>query len=403
MGERSHTPTEQFGPYQVFEKIGIGGMAVVHRAVKAGIAGFVREVALKRLLPHQAENQSLVEAFVREAKLAAKLRHPNIAHVYELGKVEDTYFISMEYVEGHDVRDILRQLARERMFMPIRVAVAILVELCDALDYAHNRTDDVTGEPLGIVHRDISPSNLVITEGGHLKVIDFGIAKGRPRELATSSGRVKGKFGYMSPESLRGDDPDARSDIFSAGVVAHEILTTRRLFGATYNYDTIRRMHMAESAPPSAHNPKVPRRLDQIVMRALERDPEDRWQSADEMRSALYQVVLEDQLDATSDSTADYLDFLFGGPVELIIDPPSGHPDDQLAGWLAETDVESVEEIDDFLLVEASDQVQPVDIELPPVQFDRTPTGRFDIGAATSLTPPPESLLPPEDDGPSRG
>ncbi len=365
MGGRRHQPTELFGSYQVFEKIGTGGMAVVHRAVKVGIAGFEREVALKRLLPHMAENPEMVQAFVREAKLASRLHHPNIAHIYELGKEQDSYFISMELVEGQDLRRVLRRLARDQMFIPVRVAVAILLELCDALDHAHSRADDVTGTPLDIVHRDISPSNLVITHRGHLKVIDFGIAKAAPEELATRSGRVKGKFGYMSPEALRGQPLDGRSDIFSAGVVAHELLTSRRLFGSTHSYQTIANMHQAEIAPPSRINPRCPPDLDQLVLSALERDPDDRFDSAEKMRDALYRVALNHKLEATSDQIAEYMDFLFGEPVEIVIEPPPSFREEP-------TD-DSVEVLEEFTLVNSKvvgspppAVVQPVNIELPP-------------------------------------
>ncbi len=366
MGGRRQQPTESFGSYQVYEKIGTGGMAVVHRAVKVGLAGFAREVALKRLLPHMAENPEMVQAFVREAKLASRLRHPNIAHIYELGKDGDTYFISMELVEGQDLRRVLRRLARDQMFIPVRVAVAILLELCDALDHAHTRVDDLSGDPLDIVHRDISPSNLVITQRGHLKVIDFGIAKAAPEELATRSGRVKGKFGYMSPEALRGRPLDGRSDIFSAGVVAHELLTSRRLFGSTHSYQTIANMHQGEIAPPSRTNLRCPPDLDDLVLTALERDPDDRFSSAEAMRDALYRVALTHRLEATSDQIAEYMDFLFGEPVEIVIESPA-------VSAAEEPTDENIEVLEEFTLVNSKvvgapppPVAMPVDIELPP-------------------------------------
>src|SRR5512143_3065367 len=168
---------EQFGPYVVYERLGVGGMATVHRAKERGIEGFERIVALKRLLPHLAEDASFVKSFVREAKLASMLQHANIVQLYELGRVGSTYFISMEYIDGRDVRRILRQARKVTGPATINVTLSLLIQLCDALDYAHSRCDDDTGEPLHIVHRDVSPSNLLITKSGHLKVIDFGIAK----------------------------------------------------------------------------------------------------------------------------------------------------------------------------------------------------------------------------------
>src|SRR6185295_11598595 len=216
---------EQFGPYVVYERLGVGGMATVHRALERGIEDFERIVALKRLLPHLAEDASFVKSFVREAKLASMLQHANIVQLYELGRVGTTYFISMEYIDGRDIRRILRQARKVTGPPTINVTLSLLIQLSDALDYAHLRHDDDTGEPLHLVHRDVSPSNLLVTKSGHLKVIDFGIAKAQSQQLRTQTGRVKGKLAYMAPEAISGKELDSRSDIFSVGVIAHELLT----------------------------------------------------------------------------------------------------------------------------------------------------------------------------------
>ncbi len=329
---------EVFGPYLVYEKLGVGGMAMVHRAKKRGIEGFEREVALKRLLPHVADDPDTVASFVREAKLVALLQHQSIAHVYELGRVDDRYFIAMEYVEGYSVLELLRCANATRQPLPIHVVLAILIELCDALEYAHTRVDDVTGAPLGIIHRDVSPSNLILTYSGMLKIIDFGVAKAGPDPLKTESGKIKGKFGYMSPEALRGEPLDARSDIFSAGVVAHELLTARRLFGSTYTFETLANIHRGEISAPSRGNPLVPAELDQVVLTALERDPSDRFPSAGAMRDALHRVALTCDFLASTDQTAAWLDDTFGGP-ELIYGPGPDSPD---PGWYGDTEVDPV-------------------------------------------------------------
>src|ERR1043166_6086987 len=167
---------EPFGPYLVYERLGVGGMATVHRALEHGVEGFERVVALKRLLPHLAEDASFIKAFVREAKLASLLNHVNIVQIYELGRVGTEYFISMEYIDGRDVRRILRHARKVTGPAPIHVTVALMIQLCEALDYAHAKSDD-DGTPLKLVHRDVSPSNVIVTSSGHLKVIDFGIAK----------------------------------------------------------------------------------------------------------------------------------------------------------------------------------------------------------------------------------
>src|SRR5690349_4940264 len=206
---------EQFGPYLVYERLGVGGMATVHRALERGIEGFERIVALKRLLPHLAADATFIKSFVREAKLASLLNHVNIVQIYELGRVGTEYFISMEYIDGRDLRRILRHARKVTGPPPINIIVGLMMQLCDALDYAHNKVDG-DGHPLGLVHRDISPSNLLVTSGGHLKMIDFGIAKAQSSQLRTQTGRVKGKLAYMAPEAVSGSrDLDARSDLWA--------------------------------------------------------------------------------------------------------------------------------------------------------------------------------------------
>jgi serine/threonine protein kinase len=284
------TAPEEFGPYLVYERLGVGGMATVHRAKKRGIAGFERGVALKRMLPHLADDAEFIHSFVREAKLASLLIHPNIAQIYDFGRVGSVYYIAMEHVDGFDVRKMLRYSNRHKEPLPLPVVLSILSELCDALDYAHTFVDE-NGMPQGIVHRDVSPSNLIVAHSGHLKVIDFGIAKANARQLHTESGRVKGKLGYMSPEAVSGRAFGPVSDVFSAGVVAHELLTAHPLFSAKTDYDTLIRIHEAEILPPSRRNPGVPAAFDEVVLAALHRDPEHRLQSAAAFRQGLDYVA----------------------------------------------------------------------------------------------------------------
>lgn len=281
-----------FGPYQVFERIGVGGMATVHRAKEHGIAGFERIVALKRLLPHLAEDASFVSSFVREAKFAAMLNHVNIVQLYELGRVGPHYFISMEYIEGCDVRGMLRQSRRGGRLLPLDVVVSLLMQTCDALQYAHTRRGD-DGELLGLVHRDVSPSNLLVNEAGYVKVIDFGIAKATTEQAKTRAGLLKGKFAYMAPEVIDGMEPDGRVDLFAVGVVAHELLTARPLFATKNDYETLQRVQNATVTPPSQDNPECPAELDAIVLKALSRDRTQRWQSAQELGDALANLASE--------------------------------------------------------------------------------------------------------------
>jgi serine/threonine protein kinase len=317
-------PAETFGPYLVYERIGVGGMATVHRAKERGIEGFERVVALKRLLPHLAGDESFVRAFVREAKLASMLQHANVVQIYELGRVGAEYFISMEYIEGRDVRKLLRQARRVTGPPTIPVVVATLAQVCDALDYAHNRHDE-DGQPLGLVHRDVSPSNLIISPSGHLKVIDFGIAKAQTVHLRTQTGRVKGKLAYMSPEGTRGQPVDQRSDLFSLGVICHELLTARPLFATKNDYQTLMRVQTAEVAPPSTYNQRCPPELDAITLKALAKDPAERWQSAGELRDALHELRASYQMEASHREVAAWVDWAFAQQA-----PPTGrHPVDR--------------------------------------------------------------------------
>jgi eukaryotic-like serine/threonine-protein kinase len=280
---------ERFGRYTVLECIGAGGMATVHRATIDIGNGVIREVALKRLLPQLADEKNLVEDFVREAKLAAQLQHPNIVRILELGRTGPTYFIAMELVQGHSLLALLKLVVARCTTVPIGIVVAIVAEILEALDYATNTTD-ANGGALEVVHRDLSPSNLIITDEGNLKIIDFGVAKSVTGQFMTSSGMVKGKLGYMALEVLTAKPIDKRADIFSVGVVAWELLTGRRLFVGANEYDVIGKIRNGATEPPSAYNFECTPELDEIVMHALSRRREDRWPSAAVMKRALDHV-----------------------------------------------------------------------------------------------------------------
>ena len=300
---------EEFGPYIVYEEIGMGGMAAVHRAETRGIEGFRKPVALKRMLPSVAANGDFVEAFIREARIASHLRHVNVAQTYELGKVDGIYFIAMELVTGRNPRQILRHCAQLTGQMPVAVTLNILNQICDALDYAHNLADS-TGTKLGIIHRDVSPSNIIVSEEGVVKLIDFGIAKASAAGMQTMSGMLKGKFGYMAPEYIAGTI-DARADLFALGVIAHELLTNRPLFSSNDDMETLNRVRNMPIKPPSARNPKVPKEIDELVMTALERNPDRRWQHATALRNALTTMTQRLKMDVMNGEVAEWIDWVF--------------------------------------------------------------------------------------------
>jgi eukaryotic-like serine/threonine-protein kinase len=299
---------EVLGQYTIYEQLGRGGMATVNRAELRGLAGFRKLVALKRLHPHVAKDPSMVRALVHEARLAGHLYHPNIAQTYDLGKVGDSYFIAMEYIPGPTLGRLLRQPAAAAGLVPIPIALSILGQICDALDYAHNLCDE-DGEPLGIIHRDISPSNIIISSTGVVKLIDFGIARvaGFDKDEA---GLIKGKLSYMAPEYLHGQ-LDSRADLFGLGVIAHELLTGRPLFHGKNDQDTATRLRELPIEPPSRWNPVIPRDLDDIVLTALQRTPELRWQSAAAMRTALRNVMLSCYTPVTNHQVLEWVERAF--------------------------------------------------------------------------------------------
>jgi len=321
-----------FGPYIVYEQLGIGGMASVHVAESRSAGGFRKRVALKRLLAHAAADPTLVDAFAQEARLDARLRHPNITRTYDFGEVDGTFFIAMELVAGPTVSQLLRQCHATIGEVALPVVLHILLGVCDALDYAHTLTDE-QGKPLDIVHRDVSPPNIIVSSTGVVKLIDFGVARASTSAVKTQTGIIKGKVGYLPPEYLRSGKLDVRADLWSLGVVAHELLTCERLFEGAHDLAVLEQIRAREIEPPSRVNSSVSRGLDAIVMTALERDPERRWQSAAAMRNALRTEVAELGAQITNKQVIAWVEWAFSqtsseersGVSELIklLDQPS--------------------------------------------------------------------------------
>ncbi len=279
---------ERYGSYVVYEQIGKGGMAVVHRAELATKDG-VQQIALKRLMP--TTQKELVALFLDEARLLRYLKHPNIATTFDSGRVFGTYFIAMEYVRGATLKQLVEHCAATVGAVPPAITLHLAAQLCDALDHAHNRCDK-HGKPLGIVHRDVTPANVIISETGLLKLIDFGLAKAQGTTERTGVGVIKGKYGYVAPEYLVGTI-DHRADLWAVGIIMYELLTSRRLFDGPDAHETMKRVRELPIPRPSLANPGVTRELDQIVITALERDLRRRWPSAAAMRDRIREVIAQ--------------------------------------------------------------------------------------------------------------
>jgi TonB family protein len=280
----------RFGQYILEEHIATGGMAEVYRARMVGMEGFQKTVAIKRILSQLTGNEEFVNMLIDEAKLAAQLNHNNIIHIYDLGKIDRSYFIAMEYIEGKDLRSLLAECREQGTTVPIPLALHITSLLAAALDHAHNRRDFEDRE-LGLVHRDVSPQNVLISNDGDVKLCDFGIAKAASKATTTRAGALKGKLQYMSPEQAWGKDIDHRSDIFSLGLVLSEMLTGDKVFAGSSEKSVLEQVRDPKVAAPSKRNRQVPREVDRIVLKALEPDPDDRYQSARDVRQDLEAVM----------------------------------------------------------------------------------------------------------------
>lgn len=283
---------ETIGDYILEEKIATGGMAELFKAKRKGVEGFEKTVAVKRILPSVAEDREFIDMLIDEAKIASQLSHPNIVQIFDLGKKEDSYFIAMEYVHGKDLRTILKTLSFREKLLPFELSSYIVMKICDALYYAHNKKDN-TGKPLKVVHRDVSPQNILISYDGDVKLTDFGVAKASTKLHQTVVGQIKGKMLYMSPEQSKGSkEVDFRSDIYSLACVLFEMITGKKLFMADSEMAVLEKVQKGKIVKPTKLNPKVPVQLEKIVLKALKQRPTERYQSALEMKKDLEDFIL---------------------------------------------------------------------------------------------------------------
>lgn len=274
--------SSDYGRYSLLERVASGGMAEVFRAKRKGVEGFEKIVAVKRIHPHLSSNKDFVEMFIAEAKMVASLSHPNIVQIFDLGKIDDSYYIAMEFVEGRDLRSILTRTRTRGTLLGVDLAAIVTSKVGAALEYAH-RHRDPEGRELRIVHRDVSPQNILVSNEGEVKLVDFGIAKAATKASHTDTGSLRGKILYMSPEQAWGRALDKRSDLFSLGAVFFEILTGHVLFSGNSEMSILERVREARFPTPSSLNPAVPIELDAVVTRALKKNPDERYQDASEM------------------------------------------------------------------------------------------------------------------------
>jgi len=306
---------EKFGQYILLKKVATGGMAELFKAKKIGIEGFEQVLAVKRILPHLSSDEEFINMFISEAKLIGNLTHKNIAQIYDFGKIEQSYFIAMEYVRGKDLKAILGKVKEKKKLLPVSIALFIAKEVAAALGYAHKQKDSA-GHDLNITHRDISPQNILISYEGEVKVVDFGIAKASAHSK-TTTGMLKGKLSYMSPEQAWGKSVDHRSDIFSLGIVLYEMLTGRKLFQGDSEVGTLELVRKAKVEPlPSSINRDMPSNLEAKVLKALAREASERYQNASDMELDLWGAAFKLPSGDPALALKQYMNDLFKSEIE---------------------------------------------------------------------------------------
>jgi hypothetical protein len=313
----------QLGRYQVLRHLATGGMAEVLLASVPDHDGRPYHVVVKRIHGERARDERFVRMFLDEASLAAVLQHPNIVRVFEIGEQQGEYFFAMEYVHGEDLRRVLLEVNRQHDKLPLAQVLAITSAVALGLHYAHEARG-ADGQPLGLVHRDVSPANILVGYDGSVKVADFGIAKATLHSAETRSGTLKGKVSYLSPEQVTGRAIDRRSDVFALGIVLYEIVTARRLFKGDNDFLTMSSIVQGDIPKPSLHRPDLPKPLEDIIMKALATEPDKRYSTADDLRLALERFMNSTGLRTTASGIADYMKKLFAArPMPWLVDGPT--------------------------------------------------------------------------------
>lgn len=320
MSHPSSSPTpkrpERFGRYVLLDRIDVGGMAEVFRGRMIGVEGFERMIALKRILPGIASDPDFVDMFVEEAKLAETIKHANVAKVEELGKFDGSYFIAMEYISGVSLRKLWDRARSRGRLLPFSMSCYILQNVCEGLDAAHRKKNELTGDDAGLIHRDVSPQNVLVSYEGDIKVIDFGIAKAANKVSKTQAGVLKGKFAYMSPEQVAGIELDSRSDIFACGVILYELVVGDRLFQSESDFSTLERVRKVDVPPPREINESVSPQIEAIIMKALAKDKNDRYRWASDMADDLQRYLYDSKQPFSRQDLQQYMQIHFADDIE---------------------------------------------------------------------------------------
>jgi serine/threonine protein kinase len=311
------TSLGRIGKYELLKSLALGGMAEIFLARQTGMEGFEKVVVIKKILPHLGTQDRFVQMFLDEARLAARFNHPNIVQIYDLGHEAEAFYIAMEYIHGMDLKSIVRRCAKLKRRIPLEHVVKVFSGVLDGLHYAHTQPD-LDGKTGGVVHRDVSPHNVIVSFQGGVKLVDFGIAKARSQISTTIPGRVKGKHAYMSPEQCQGQELDGRSDIFSAGTVMYELVTWTRLFKRKTDLETLKAINAGDIRPPRELVPELDEELQAIIMKALAQNRDQRFQTAQEMQVALEDYLLSRGLKSNSVLISQFLSELFADRLAVM-------------------------------------------------------------------------------------
>jgi len=348
--------------YRVIEKIDSGGMAEIFKGSAVSLDGIEKIVAIKRVRPHFATNTRFIRMFIDEARLAMRLNHANITQVFDVGRAQDTYFLVMELVDGLNVRRMMQISAEKGYRVPIEISLLVIIGVCEALAHAHEAKDQA-GKALNIVHRDVSPPNILVSRQGEVKITDFGLAKAASHLEITDPGVVKGKFSYLAPEAAEGKEVDSRADIFSCGIVLHEMLTGRRLFMGKTDLETVDLVRQCHVPPPSAFNTDSTRDLDDIVLKALEKDRRKRYQTARDLADDLARYLFAHNLKVTA--------FDLARVVKQLLDEEQGHAAPQRVVDIVREEIINLSSMGKLPGLTAAEGGQPIDLGDFPVK--RTP------------------------------